>query len=355
MSQPLRLFAVVGEQAGGPWVAAGDRLTELSGRGMTVNRAFLFLLNALMDEITDYVLVHGAAVCLAGKGIIIAGPPTAGKSTLVLELARQGASFLSDDVAPLNRATGLLHRFPRAIGIRREGGKVSRFDPAALPADAVHELAYKWLVDPVALGLRLAGPEASPCRLHAVILLDSGETDPSSPGPETRPVRATRSLEIALAEDDATMLAELRSIPGVGDVRATGSDDSRPFPVYTFTAESSARPMGPLADLARRHRDLVLYMDESRGHTSDYQAPPVLRETQWSSVLKELVRDLLNRSETGRLVASCHGLAGLMSEMGRLLQGARVYRLRPGDPERTAMLVREMATEDPGRMSSPSS
>jgi hypothetical protein len=151
------------------------------------------------------------------------------------------------------------------------------------------------------------------------------------------------------------MLAELRSIPGVGDVRATGSDDSRPFPVYTFTAESSARPMGPLADLARRHRDLVLYMDESRGHTSDYQAPPVLRETQWSSVLKELVRDLLNRSETGRLVASCHGLAGLMSEMGRLLQGARVYRLRPGDPERTATLVREMATEDPGRMSSPSS
>src|SRR4029077_19945582 len=44
VTSEIGFVAVIGAQAGGPWVAAGDSLVELSGRGMPVNRAFLFLL-----------------------------------------------------------------------------------------------------------------------------------------------------------------------------------------------------------------------------------------------------------------------------------------------------------------------
>jgi len=332
VSDCFPLTALLHADNGRAVATAGDERLDLSGRPMPVNRAFLFLLNAIMERISDFILLHGAAVSVNGRGIVLAGPPTAGKSTLVLELARRGAAFLSDDVAPLSRATGLLHPFPRAIGIRREGELLSRIDRSALPPESVHELAYKWLVDPRALGLRLAGPGDAPCPLDAIFLLDLDEME-SAPGRDR--------YEIALAEEDHDVLSEVRSVPGVLDLRR---HEDRPFPVYTFRIDAARRPMGPLADILRRRRDVVLYMDASRpGHPERFEQP-VVQEARTMTVVMELARDLLNRSESGELLKSCGGLSGLVAEMGSLLKGARTYRLRPGNPGRTAELLLAMAT-----------
>jgi hypothetical protein len=334
-SASLRLVAVMAERDGGPLASAGESILDLSGRPMPENRAFLFLLNAMMDRVSDFAVVHGGAVSVGGRGIILAGPPTAGKSTLVLELARRGARFLSDDVAPLQRRTGLLMPFPRAIGIRKDAGSLARFVPGALPAASVHELPHKWLVDPQALGINVASPDEPPCPVEAVLMLDGIEHQTGD----------ARSLEIAMVEAEPQILGELRGIEGISGVRRVEGAD---FPLFRFEALRSSRPMQELSDLCRRRRDVILYLDESRQAQVDRPEAPEITEAHWSTLLMDLTRDLLNRSDTGLLMASCGGLPALIAEMGRLLRGARAYRLRPGHPERTADLVLALAARSGG-------
>jgi len=325
------LVAVIGARSGGPYASAGDASIELAGRPMPENRAFLFLLNALMDRVGGFVAMHAAAVSVHGRGVVLAGPATAGKSTLVMELARRGAAFLSDDVAPLERGTGLLHAFPRAVGIRRDAAAGDGFDPDRLPAGTVHALPHKWIVDAEALGARMAGPQDAPCPVDLVVFLDLG---PARAGSD-------RLLEIALVEEDAAVLDRLRGIPGVAGVTRSVSS---PFPVFSFTARRDARPMHALGEFCRANRDVVLYLDEERAGATMRADRPILAEARWSTLLMDLARDLLNRSETSTLMASCGGLPALVSELGTLLQGARGFRLRPGSPAETADLILDLAS-----------
>lgn len=332
---PLPLVAVMDPDRAGPFVSAGDTMRDLAGRAMPENRAFLFMLNSLMDRITEHMMIHGAAVSIGGKGLILAGPPTAGKSTLVIELARRpGVTFLSDDVAPLDRDRGLLHPFPRAIGIRRDGGRLpARFDPAGFRPGSVHALPHKWLVDPEVLGLTLPQDPAAVWPPAVVVLLETGQAAKGS--------AACRAMEIALAEDDGEAVRALERLEGVEKVRPMAGSE---FPRYNFTARASAHPMAALTAFCHEWRDLVLYLDEARPSAPSRGERPHLVETSWPPVLMELARELMNRSPQGGLMASCGGLPGLVTELGGLLKGARAYRLRPGDPEPTADLLFALAS-----------
>jgi hypothetical protein len=64
--------------------------------------------------------LHAACVTDAqGRGIVLAGPTGAGKSTLALALARAGAGFLSDDVVFLSPEPGIVRvlGFADAVGL----------------------------------------------------------------------------------------------------------------------------------------------------------------------------------------------------------------------------------------------
>ena len=65
----------------------------------------------------EKVFMHAGAVGWKGKGIIIPAQSFQGKSTLVSELVRLGAEYYSDDFAIFD-GKGLLHPFPRTIGMR---------------------------------------------------------------------------------------------------------------------------------------------------------------------------------------------------------------------------------------------
>ena len=333
----LKMTAMLGSGAAGSYVQAADRRIDLSDRPMPENRAFLFLLNALMDRVSDFLVVHGAAFSIGDRGFILAGPPTAGKSTLALELCRKGAVFFSDDVAPLHRGTGMLHPFPRAIGVRRNATATGWLDPASLPPASVHALPHKWLVDAEALGLSVSAAGDPPVRVESVFYLTT-EAGPASSAPD-QGLAGERHLEIALAEADRTVLEELAAIPGISRLESVHASL---FPLFTFSAARSANAMVAIAELCHRRRDVVLFLDEQRPVHPERPSEPVISEARWSGLLIELARELLNRSETGLLMESCGNLAGLVSELSRVLSGARGWRLQSGDPGRTAELILEL-------------
>jgi hypothetical protein len=66
------------------------------------------------------VFVHAGVVGWRGKAIVIPGHSLCGKTTLVAELVRAGATYYSDEFAVLD-SRGRVHPFPRPLGVRELG------------------------------------------------------------------------------------------------------------------------------------------------------------------------------------------------------------------------------------------
>jgi hypothetical protein len=79
-----------------------------------------------------HVFVHAGVVGWKGRAIVIPGRSYSGKSTLVAELVRAGASYYSDEYAVFD-ARGRVHPFSKPLELREEGEyKQSKVEVKAL-------------------------------------------------------------------------------------------------------------------------------------------------------------------------------------------------------------------------------
>ena len=74
----------------------------------------------LAERARARVFVHAAVVGSNGRAVVLPGRSQTGKTTLVAELVRRGALYLSDEFAVFD-AQGRVHPFPRPLGIRERG------------------------------------------------------------------------------------------------------------------------------------------------------------------------------------------------------------------------------------------
>jgi hypothetical protein len=72
------------------------------------------------QEARRRVFVHAGVVGYGGRAVIIPGRSFSGKSTLVAELVKAGATYYSDEYAVLD-ARGRVHPYTRPLGIRENG------------------------------------------------------------------------------------------------------------------------------------------------------------------------------------------------------------------------------------------
>lgn len=75
------------------------------------------------------IFVHAGVVGWKGRAIVIPGLSFSGKTTLVDQLIRAGATYYSDEYAVLD-ARGRVHPYPRALGMRSPGSDQSKRVPA---------------------------------------------------------------------------------------------------------------------------------------------------------------------------------------------------------------------------------
>lgn len=71
------------------------------------------------------VFVHAGAVGWRGKAILFPGRSFSGKTTLVAEMVRAGATYYSDEYAVLD-AAGNVHPYPKPLAIRENGSQKQR-------------------------------------------------------------------------------------------------------------------------------------------------------------------------------------------------------------------------------------
>lgn len=101
----------------------------------------LFLNSSLRAQVAahakQWVFIHAGVVEWRGKAIVIPGRSFHGKTTLVSELLRAGAGYMSDEFAVIN-SDGLIHPFDRDLAVRIDGTKPSvRIPPEEFGATRV--------------------------------------------------------------------------------------------------------------------------------------------------------------------------------------------------------------------------
>jgi hypothetical protein len=90
-------------------------------RGHDLATARLRLRAAVKLDVAEFahrrVFLHAGAVAWNGVGIVIPGVTMSGKTSLVRELLRAGATYYSDEYAVLD-SLGRLHPYPQPLGVR---------------------------------------------------------------------------------------------------------------------------------------------------------------------------------------------------------------------------------------------
>lgn len=163
----------------------GARVERSPSRGARLLKLGAIVRHHVAAQAPAHTFVHAGVVDVGGCGIVIPGRSYTGKSMLVAELVRLGATYLSDEYAVLDDG-GRVHPFPKPLSIR--GG----------------------LDDP--LGRLIAVPDervaGGPVRAGLVVLTSY------APGREWRPTtRASGEGALALLQN--TVSARLRPGPAL--------------------------------------------------------------------------------------------------------------------------------------------
>jgi hypothetical protein len=121
-----KMFWVEELAAGGFRTFAGD---EVTGRAGDKSGALDQLRRDLMIHVANfapsYVFVHAGVVAVNGHGLMMPGTSFAGKTTLVAELVRAGATYYSDEYAVIDEE-GWVHPYSRELQMREVGGTAQR-------------------------------------------------------------------------------------------------------------------------------------------------------------------------------------------------------------------------------------
>lgn len=72
----------------------------------------------LVRRCDRFLPIHAAAVALSGRGVLMPASSGSGKSTLAMGLVARGWTYLTDEVALMDRHTMLCHPFPKALCLK---------------------------------------------------------------------------------------------------------------------------------------------------------------------------------------------------------------------------------------------
>lgn len=107
------------------------------------------LLNTVAALAEDFLIAHGASLSCDAGAVIVPAPSGYGKTTLCLELMRQGARILSDEAACVQRSDRHVHPFPRTVRFDEETRRLTEIPKERLRQETIPlGRETQWLLDP---------------------------------------------------------------------------------------------------------------------------------------------------------------------------------------------------------------
>lgn len=148
---PAEGDAVAIRREGGGWALRGFRGHEASSRDPweIAEQACSALFQESIRRATDVVDLHAGVVMKQGLTVLLVAGTGTGKTTLTLELAAAGWGYVSDDLAPIDRDTTLVHAFPKPVSVK-DAGRFEELVTRTLPGWPGPERAFPARLDAAA-------------------------------------------------------------------------------------------------------------------------------------------------------------------------------------------------------------
>jgi len=282
------------------------------------------LFRALARSVSSSFLLHAAALSFGGRAFLVAGPSGSGKTSLARALSARGGRLLSDDIAPLSVRDGLVHPFPRRVGVVR--GPDSPLGPTRIV------LGSKEFLEPGALG---AVVETAPLPLGAIVLLNPYAEDPTAV-----------PVTVGVLGDGREFAKGLLDVPGI---EVAGSHSAGGMTVIDLRATGGSACAAVDRAIEACEVDLVFHV-RGYGDEKRYADRASLTRVSAREAGVELLRETLNR-EPASVMLRRHGgsVIAALVELTGLIARVDCYRLTPGPVEETAAVLREAFEGSAGR------
>jgi hypothetical protein len=320
---PIRVSLHLGEHARSrPFLQVEDQKLGFAPGVDCRLQAADWAFTRLVDSCSRFLLVHSAALVHRERGVLLVGPPFAGKTTLAVSLVARGLTYYSDDVAPLCREDGTLHPFRRAAGVRLPRGRRE-----------YRQLAFD--------GPHVDGRAVPPPRRLGWVFILGGRTGQPAWGQDS-------TWSVVLAQGSQQAEDQLRRSRDVSIERRSSFGGGLRFDLAPVPGRN-------LAEALRRFADAwpmdILYLgpplrtDEGRSW-SEPSVEPLLR----TEAAVHLLRHTMNRGEGGQLARQygAHPHLKAYRELFAALETARCFHLTAGSVEATAGALAAVIQSDHG-------
>ncbi len=262
------------------------------------DQAFARVFRTILDRIDRFVVLHAAALERDGRALLLSGPSGSGKTTLSLALLERGFRLLSDDFAPIERSTGLVHPFPKSPRIRPGVG-------------------VEFAANPVPRSERPLPPAA-------VVFFDGRREPPGAGEPMT--------MEVVVERGARDLGDRLAGIAGVTEVLCGEQEIRLAFAPAVGLSNAIEAVLSDAGDAVLEY-GLV-------GAPPEPDAVPEIRPLPASAALVRLLREVQNRRPSGAFWSSIGGdPLRMATEVARLVGRLRFHWLAPGPPRETAALL----------------
>jgi len=149
-------------------LSVGDAVVASSAAALELVPELTRVLDeAVIKRLATLRAIHAGAVLWAGRALLLPGATHAGKSSMVVELLRRGATYLSDEYALID-PEGRVHPYPRPLLLRNgrpeqvpalAGDFSAAVGHASAPVGWIFALEYdpagEWSVAPVPQSMAL--------------------------------------------------------------------------------------------------------------------------------------------------------------------------------------------------------
>jgi hypothetical protein len=299
---------------------------QLFAKELFFSHAHMIVVQHVIDAIDDHLLIHSGVVAKNGKGFIISGPSTFGKTTLMLELVARGYKFYSDEFCALRLSDFAISAFPRSLGIRKNSPFLQRIDAKKCLLLKNIGRGEKFLIDCKEL---FPGSIGSNCNAKYFILLRGVRNKED----------ATQNtiIDLALYSTNQELIESLCNDDGI-KLMETCTENN--YIIYRFLIPRHTGLMNTFRSVCDKYRDDIFYQEQLVNEIPDFTALPSIESLSKSQASLEMLKNIRNRSSKSKLLERFKGKnTQMLLTIGDFLKNINCYEMKIGSLHAMAEMI----------------